>query len=54
VPRRAGRGGWRFDCGNFAGPPQVNVALSQIEDGHSPARPNKQRSTIPVKEASIA
>jgi UTP--glucose-1-phosphate uridylyltransferase len=46
--------GRRFDCGNFAGLLQANIAISQMEDGHSPtARPDTQRNTIPAKEASI-
>lgn len=47
--------GRRFDCGNFAGLLQANIAVSQMEDGHSPAaRLDTQRNTARAKEASIA
>jgi UTP--glucose-1-phosphate uridylyltransferase len=45
--------GRRFDCGNFAGLLQANIAVSQLEEGRpAAARPDQQPA--PANEASAA
>jgi UTP--glucose-1-phosphate uridylyltransferase len=46
--------GRRFDCGNFAGLLQANLAISQMEGGEPAAGRETQPMTIPAKEASAA
>jgi UTP--glucose-1-phosphate uridylyltransferase len=51
--------GRRFDCGNFAGLLQANIAVSQLEEARpAAARPDRQPSTVPGatpgKEATAA
>ena len=51
--------GRRFDCGNFAGLLQANIAVSQLEEARAaPARPDLQPETdpppVPSEEASAA
>ena len=52
--------GRRFDCGNFAGLLQANIAVSQLEDGHAAApqpsdtRPESQPDATPAEKASAA
>ncbi|HET6161211.1 MAG TPA: sugar phosphate nucleotidyltransferase [Dongiaceae bacterium] len=44
--------GRRFDCGNFAGLLQANIAVSQLEEGQP--RPDAQPDDVPADEASAA
>jgi UTP--glucose-1-phosphate uridylyltransferase len=47
--------GRRFDCGNFAGLLQANIAVSQLEESRpAAARPDTQPEAAPAKEASAA
>lgn len=46
--------GRRFDCGNFAGLLQANMAISQMEGGQPAAGRDAHPQTAPAKEASAA
>ncbi|WP_119304023.1 UTP--glucose-1-phosphate uridylyltransferase [Dongia deserti] len=47
--------GRRFDCGNFAGLLEANIAVSQMEQlGPAAERPGAQPRTVSAKEASAA
>jgi UTP--glucose-1-phosphate uridylyltransferase len=47
--------GRRFDCGNFAGLLQANIALAQIDEfPAAAARPAAQKTEAPTTEASAA
>lgn len=47
--------GRRFDCGNFAGLLQANIAVSQADEAHAAAAPRDlQPEAVRAKEASAA